>query len=66
MTPGRWNAITDVPGVEVGHITLIRGSGPLRVGEGPVRTGVTAIWPGRGIVERYLPCGSTCRTATAK
>jgi len=57
MTPGRWNAITDVPGVEVGHITLIRGSGPLRVGEGPVRTGVTAIWPGRGIVERYLPCG---------
>jgi D-aminopeptidase len=57
MTPGRWNAITDVPGVEVGHITLIRGSGPLRVGEGPVRTGVTAIWPSRSIVERYLPCG---------
>ena len=48
MTPGRWNAITDVPGLEVGHVTLIHGSGPLRVGEGPVRTGVTAIWPNRG------------------
>jgi D-aminopeptidase len=57
MTPGRWNAITDVPGVEVGHVTLIRGSGELRVGEGPVRTGVTAIWPNRSIVGRYLPCG---------
>jgi D-aminopeptidase len=57
MQPGRWNAITDVQGVEVGQVTLIRGSGPLRVGEGPVRTGVTAIWPNRSIVERYLPCG---------
>ncbi len=44
-TPGSLNAITDVPGVTVGHATLIRGSGPLVVGEGPVRTGVTAIWP---------------------
>ncbi|HEX2220280.1 MAG TPA: P1 family peptidase [Gemmatimonadales bacterium] len=42
---GRWNAITDVPGVEVGAVTLIRGSGPLVVGRGPVRTGVTAIFP---------------------
>jgi L-aminopeptidase/D-esterase-like protein len=39
------NAITDVPGVEVGQVTLIEGSGPLRVGSGPVRTGVTAIHP---------------------
>jgi len=44
-TPGPLNAITDVAGVEVGHTTLIRGDGPLRVGEGPVRTGVTAILP---------------------
>jgi L-aminopeptidase/D-esterase-like protein len=44
-TPGPLNAITDVAGVEVGHSTLIRGAGPLRVGEGPVRTGVTAILP---------------------
>ncbi len=44
-TPGRFNAITDVVGVEVGHTTLIRGEGRLVVGEGPVRTGVTAILP---------------------
>jgi len=43
--PGPLNAITDVAGVEVGHTTLIRGDGPHRVGQGPVRTGVTAIWP---------------------
>ncbi|WP_420455886.1 P1 family peptidase [Rubrivirga sp.] len=43
--PGPLNAITDVPGVEVGHTTLIRGDGPLVKGEGPVRTGVTAILP---------------------
>lgn len=44
-TPGPFNAITDVKGVEVGHTTLISGSGPLKVGVGPVRTGVTAIFP---------------------
>jgi D-aminopeptidase len=44
-TPGPLDAITDVPGVAVGHTTLIQGSGPLRVGVGPVRTGVTAIFP---------------------
>jgi D-aminopeptidase len=44
-TPGLLNAITDVKGVEVGHATLISGSGPLKVGVGPVRTGVTAILP---------------------
>lgn len=43
--PGRFNAITDVPGVEVGHATLIRGEGKLVVGSGPVRTGVSAILP---------------------
>ena len=43
--PGALNAITDVTGVRVGHTTLIRGDGALRVGEGPVRTGVTAILP---------------------
>src|SRR5437660_7924329 len=44
-TPGLYNAITDVKGVEVGHTTLISGSGKLKVGEGPVRTGVTAVLP---------------------
>ncbi|MCZ6632154.1 MAG: P1 family peptidase, partial [bacterium] len=43
--PGPHNAITDVPGVRVGHVTLVRGEGPLHIGEGPVRTGVTAILP---------------------
>src|ERR1700728_4196999 len=46
--PGPYNAITDVKGVEVGHTTLISGSGKLKVGEGPVRTGVTAVLP-RGL-----------------
>lgn len=44
-TPGRWNSITDVAGVSVGYETLISGDGPLIVGRGPVRTGVTAILP---------------------
>ncbi len=44
-TPGANNAITDVKGVEVGHRTLISGSGKLIVGQGPVRTGVTAVLP---------------------
>jgi L-aminopeptidase/D-esterase-like protein len=44
-TPGKFNAITDVPGVEVGYATLISGEGKLEVGNGPVRTGVTAILP---------------------
>ena len=43
--PGPLNAITDVAGVEVGHATIIRGDGKLRVGHGPIRTGVTAILP---------------------
>jgi D-aminopeptidase len=44
-TPGQFNAITDVPGVTVGHTTLISGEGKLQRGVGPVRTGVTAILP---------------------
>src|SRR5881397_3414037 len=44
-TPGKFNAITDVSGVEVGYRTLISGAGKLEVGKGPVRTGVTAILP---------------------
>src|SRR5688572_26216257 len=44
-TPGPLNAITDVPGVEVGMTTIIRGAGRLVVGQGPVRTGVTAVLP---------------------
>jgi D-aminopeptidase len=48
-TPGPNNAITDVPGVEVGQVTHVIGEGPLKVGTGPVRTGVTVVLPrGRG------------------
>jgi D-aminopeptidase len=50
MAPGPENAITDVPGVRVGHATIIRGDGPLVVGEGPVRTGVTVVIPHDGDV----------------
>jgi len=56
-TPGQWNAITDVPGVEVGQVTLISGEGPLKVGHGPVRTGVTAILP-RGRAGAEVPCAA--------
>jgi len=44
-TPGTLDAITDVPGVEVGHTTIIEGEGRLVVGKGPVRTGVTVVHP---------------------
>ncbi|HUC40168.1 MAG TPA: P1 family peptidase [Gemmatimonadales bacterium] len=44
-TPGPLNAITDVDGVTVGHSTIMRGQGKLVVGQGPVRTGVTAVFP---------------------
>jgi L-aminopeptidase/D-esterase-like protein len=43
--PGPFNAITDVPGVEVGYVTLIEGEGRHTPGNGPIRTGVTAILP---------------------
>jgi D-aminopeptidase len=49
-TPGPFNAITDVAGIRVGHTTLISGDGPLVVGQGPVRTGVTVIVPHDGDV----------------
>jgi len=48
LTPGPLNAITDVPGVRVGHTTLIAREGPLVVGQGPVRTGVTVVAPHGG------------------
>ncbi|MBW2704860.1 MAG: P1 family peptidase [Deltaproteobacteria bacterium] len=43
--PGFFNSITDVGGVEVGFKTIIEGEGPVEVGKGPIRTGVTAILP---------------------
>ncbi|WP_198955415.1 P1 family peptidase [Kineosporia sp. R_H_3] len=55
--PGPLNAVTDVPGLEVGYVTLVEGDGPLVVGEGPVRTGVTAILP-RGRDGVGVPCAA--------
>lgn len=59
--PGEWNAITDVPGVEVGFVTLVSGDGPLVVGTGPIRTGVTAILP-RGRAGVGVPCSAATHT----
>jgi L-aminopeptidase/D-esterase-like protein len=58
-TPGQWNAITDVPGVEVGYQTIIRGEA--------ARTGVTGIHPAAGAARstRWRPA-TRRRTATAK
>ena len=57
-TPGPLNAVTDVQGVEVGYATLIEGEGPLIVGQGPVRTGVTALLPlGRGALGATVAAG---------
>ena len=48
LPTGDYNAITDVPGVSVGHVTRIEGDGALVPGKGPVRSGVTAILPHQG------------------
>jgi D-aminopeptidase len=48
LPPGPRNAITDVAGVRVGHATIVEGAGPLVVGRGPVRTGVTVVVPHPG------------------
>ena len=49
LPTGRLNAITDVAGVLVGHATIVKGAGALKVGEGPVRTGVTAVLPRKDV-----------------
>jgi D-aminopeptidase len=52
LPPGPNDTITDVPGVRVGFTTLIEGEGPLVVGRGPIRTGVTVIFPHEGNIWR--------------
>jgi L-aminopeptidase/D-esterase-like protein len=59
--PGALNAITDVAAIEVGYSTILRGEGPLVVGEGPVRTGVTAILP-RGKAGLETPVFAGCHS----
>ncbi|MGB3144929.1 MAG: P1 family peptidase, partial [Maribacter sp.] len=51
---GEFNAITDVKGVEVGYSTIISGNGENRLGKGPIRTGVTALFP-RGKAKKFSP-----------
>src|SRR5215471_1669784 len=54
---GKQNAITDVAGVRVGHTTLVWGDGPLEVGKGPVRTGVTAVVPHPSVFDSRVVAG---------
>jgi D-aminopeptidase len=57
LPTGKWNAITDVPGVKVGHCTRLEGNGELIVGRGPIRTGVTVIFPNENIYHENLTAG---------
>ena len=61
---GRYNAITDVKGVRVGHSTIIRGEGKLIPGKGPVRTGVTTILPNERVFEKKLIAGTRAAFST--
>ncbi|BFP43470.1 P1 family peptidase [Flavobacteriaceae bacterium GF1] len=56
-TTGKYNNITDVPGVQVGYKTLIKGEGKLIEGEGPIRTGVTVIIPAGKEDRKAIPAG---------
>lgn len=64
--PGPLNAITDVAGVKVGHVTLIRGEGALTPGQGPIRTGVTVIIPREDVWRRKVPAGSFVLNGTGE
>lgn len=64
--PGPLNAITDVAGVKVGHVTLIKGEGKLVPGEGPVRTGVTVIVPRDDVWQKKVPAGAFVLNGTGE
>ncbi len=66
LEPGPLNAITDVPGVKVGHVTLMDGEGALRPGEGPVRTGVTVIVPRDDVWHNKVPAGAFVLNGTGE
>src|SRR5262245_60078432 len=63
---GPLNAITDVAGVKVGQITLISGEGPLKPGQGPVRTGVTVIIPRDNVWHKKVPAGAFVLNGTGE
>ena len=64
--PGRFNAITDVAGVRVGHVTLMRGEGALVPGQGPVRTGVTVLIPREDVWHNKVPAGAFVLNGTGE
>jgi D-aminopeptidase len=64
--PGPRNAITDVAGVKVGHTTLIQGEGPLKPGQGPVRTGVTVVIPRDDVWRKKVAAGSFVLNGTGE
>ncbi len=64
--PGPLNAITDVAGVKVGQVTLNRGEGALKPGQGPVRTGVTVIVPRDDVWHKKVPAGSFVLNGTGE
>lgn len=64
--PGPFNAITDVAGVKVGQITLSKGDGPLKPGEGPVRTGVTVVVPRDDVWRKKVPAGAFVLNGTGE
>lgn len=65
-SPGPFNAITDVAGLKVGHATVIQGDGPLRPGEGPVRTGVTVVIPRDDVWHQKVPAGAFVLNGTGE
>ena len=64
--PGPLNAITDIAGVKVGHTTLISGEGPLKPGQGPIRTGVTVVVPRDDLWHKKVPAGSFILNGTGE
>ena len=66
LEPGPLNAITDVPGVKVGQVTLMRGEGALIPGEGPIRTGVTVILPRDDVWHKKVPAGAFVLNGTGE
>ncbi len=66
LEPGPLNAITDVPGVKVGQVTVMRGDGPLQPGQGPVRTGVTVVVPREDVWHKKVPAGAFVLNGTGE
>ncbi|MFM8552038.1 MAG: P1 family peptidase [Nitrospiraceae bacterium] len=64
--PGPLNAITDVAGVTVGQVTLMKGQGTLKPGEGPVRTGVTVVIPRNDVWHKNVPAASFVLNGTGE